>query len=330
MKSRFISIVLVLLAVATAIPASAQNVISKKQWKSTTRICYHTENGSVLPIHKYSIDICINKDSIVGTIYRAGIFAGSIVETNTEEAFNDLKARLAALGLGCIPEDRVGEQPLGGGITSVSCYNDKSAIPYYNGYLASGVGTLTLKHAGLDGAFFLLPVNEMRLLSVFPEQLPSDPEPTPVLIVKVPKEKWAGTNHVCYYYADGSTPPDWHRNYEIEVSPDSIVLTITGYSEVFLHTVYPFTPEQFAELKTALEAQEFAVQKGDMPIMPVGGATESVAFYTDPNEEPFFAAYRTMSGVGTLRVGHGTAAEYFLRLLPEPLEVLIDSTRQQH
>ena len=128
-----------------------------------------------------------------------------------------------------------------------------------------------------------------------------------------------------YSYEDATIVPEYHRSYSISICEDSIQVVITSYSEVLLRKTYPFTPEQFKGLKECLAKQDFSIGKPNGP-EPMGGSSESVAFYKKGEDKSYFAGYVTKD-VGTLYIEKGSVGEAFHQALPVSLQTLIESTR---
>ncbi|MBR6925857.1 MAG: hypothetical protein IKH52_01400 [Bacteroidaceae bacterium] len=318
------------LLVGFALPAMAQKVVTKKQWKNTARIVYSLTNRSVIDPYKATYTIEANKDSIVMNIYLGNEYVGKVSQSSSPEMFNNLKDQLAYQGLGAIPESKVDIIPLGGDRESIACYAERAEEPFYDAFTTGGVGTMTLKTGDPQTAFeTLLPI--AAIIQGYQEYKREKEEQQqqlrPTLRQSVSDEQWEATTRAVYDFTDSSTPPQHHRSYSIDIREDSIRVSITCYGKELLRTAYPFSKEQFQQVKQQLAAQGISKgQPADEPL-PTGGKTHALALYSDGSEAPYFSA-SSYAGIGTLYIKKGRAADAFLQALPEDIKTIIDRTRQ--
>ena len=324
--------ILCCLLLGLALPAMAQKVITKKHWKNTARIVYSLTNRSVIDPYKATYTIEANKDSIVINIYLGNEYVGKVSQSSSPEMFNNLKDQLAYQGLGAIPESKVGIIPLGGDRESIACYAEGANEPFYDAYTTGGVGTLTLKTGELQTAFeTLLPISS--IVYEFQEQKRQEEEAqqqqqSAQARLRVSNEQWTATTRAVYNFTDSSTPPQHHRSYSIDIREDSIRVSVTCYGKELLRTAYPFSKEQFQQVKQQLAAQHISRGKPADEPLPTGGKTHALSFYCDRSDTPYFSA-SSYAGIGTLYIENGKAADAFLQALPEDIKTIIDRTRQQ-
>lgn len=311
------------LVLAATMPAMAQKPITKKQWKKTTCVVYTYHSGSAIDPNKRDYTVCVNKDSIIVRVSAPDGSGGSMVFESSAEQFNSLKAQLAAQGLGYISPDKVGAIPLGGGSESIECFAGDDA--YYEGYWSDRIGTLTLKKGYAFDAFdriLPMPINEI-IHAVAPPKPPVIRQPL-IRRITLSPEQWEEVDFVRYSFTDASLPPEYHRSYSIGIDKDSVVVKVWSYGSLLLHEAYPFTQEQFEEVKQQLIAQGFSSGKPSDEPMPTGGTEDAVGFFC--GEKCLFSA-SAYAGIGTLFIEKGGAASAFLKALPEPIETIIDRTR---
>lgn len=312
--------------------AFAQKVISKKQWKTTARIVYSCSNHSVIDNYKANYTITADKESNRIDVYLGSKYAGGLITESTPEAFNALKNRLAAQKLGSIPDEKVGILPTGGDVETVKCYAEGKDDPYYDAFTTGGVGTMSFTGAELAEAFELvMPVT--AILEDFKRKKHQEEEVQKAHLRKdarliISPSQWDAMTMAVYNFTDSSTPPEYHRSYSISICKDSITVEVASYGDLLLRKSYPFTQERFNAVKKELAAQ--VISKGEAKEEPLstGGTTDALSFYLNGAEKPFFSAY-SYDGVGTLYIEKGSAGNAFRKALPEDIEAIIESTREQ-
>lgn len=305
------------------LPISAQRTLSKKEWKNAASVTYRYECGS-LPreeIREYAINVFA--DHVTVEMWNAYNEYNVIGYEITPKQFKNFKNQLAAQGL-TFHAQAYGERVRGASTKHITVYKDAlRSTELAEGYISKNYGTLSIKKGTVSEAFMALLHEPIE--KILDENLP-DHSPAAVAAGRrhITAEEWAATNMVRYSYEDATTVPEYHRSYTISIYEDSIRVVITSYSEVLLRETYPFTPEQFAGLKEYLAEQDFSIGKPNGP-EPMGGSSESVAFYKKGEDKSYFAGYLTKD-VGTLYIGKGSVGEAFLQVLPISLSDLIEQT----
>ena len=306
------------------LPISAQRTLSKKEWKAAACVTYRYVCGS-LPreeIRDYSINVFADHVSI--EMWNAYDEYNVIGYEITPKQFKEFINRLAAQGL-TFHSQAYGERVRGASTKYITVYKDLSReTEIATGFISKNYGTLSIKKGDANEAFMALLHEPIE--KILDENLP-DHRPTAVADQRrhITAEEWEATNLVRYSYEDATIVPEYHRSYSISICEDSIQVVITSYSEVLLRKTYPFTPEQFKGLKECLAEQDFSIGKPNGP-EPMGGSSESVAFYKKGEDKSYFAGYVTKD-VGTLYIEKGSAGEAFHQALPVSLQTLIESTR---
>ncbi len=316
----------------TGAPACAQKTISKKQWKKTTRIVYSCTNGSVIDPYKESFTVTADKDSASICVYLGHEYAGTVSMELSPEIFGRLKKQLAEQKLGTISEDKIGILPMGGDIERISCYAESEEDAFYQTYITGGVGTMAIKGEPIYAFSELLPIDiiiqEFKQQKHKEEQKRQDLQ-RPEMRLAISASQWEATTMAVYKFTDSSTPPDVHRSYTICACKDSITIDVYSYGDHLLHKFYPFSQEQFCEMKHKLAAQGITKGKAKDGILPTGGKTHALSFYTDSDADPIFSA-SSYAGIGTLYIEKGTAGETFIKALPENLDAILERTRTIH
>ena len=301
-----------------SIPASAQKLITGKQWKKTTRVFYSYDCGPLPEQHKIDYSISVDKDSIIVNIYtQKG--TKRVAYASTSEKFNSVKSQLAAMGLGEMEINPDEPRPRGGDEEGVTCYAGDQA--FFGASMAKGYGTLYVKQGSPRAAFTsVLPVPISQIIKECTEEKETSPQQ-----IYVSEEDMANASCVRYSFSDSSTPPRHHRSYTISIEQDSIVVEVWSYGNQLLHTVYPFTERQFMKVKRHLYQQGISKDLTETNRRPSGGKNHTLSFYRDG--KCFFSASRYSSS-GVLHIKKGTAIEAFNAALPEPIETIVRRTRQ--
>ncbi|MBR1838107.1 MAG: hypothetical protein IJ786_00940 [Bacteroidaceae bacterium] len=307
-----------------ALSCSAQQKISKKDWKATQVAIYKYTNNTLPKEHIKNYAIEVYPDHVTVVMWNGFNDVNTESYVITEERFQAFIKQLKALELQAYDAPR-GEMVKGAPTESLTLYKDKGATTsYFDAYTMKGYGTLHVSKGYVGDVFraFLPAPIDYMLNSRLPIRRP-EPQPKKQTISA---GVWEATYYARYRYTDSSTLPQYHRSYSISACADSLVLVISSYSDELLRKVYPFSEEQFRTLITHLSQQDIAKIENNDP-EPVGGSTETLSFWKDDEERSYFTASST-SGVGTLIVGHGTASEAFIEALPESLTDLLNSTRE--
>lgn len=325
---RRILLILTALLLVAPKPLSAQKPLSQRKWKAITCVVYSQRAGSAIDPNKRDYSVRVDADSIVVSAWGPDGSRGRRSFASTPSLFNSLKTHLAEQGLSSVSPEEAGIIALGGSTHSIACFKGKQRKPCFDAYTTGGTGTLVLKNGRVFDAFervLPLPVQQI-VYEIAPPK--GDKRVALIKYRSISPELWRATNLVCYSFTDASTAPEYHRSYDISVSKDSIVVNVTCYGDLLLRTAYPCTQEKFEAVKAHLAAQDISKGRANADNLPDGGTTDALLFFKDGDDKPYFSA-ASYAGTGTLRVGKGRAADAFLEALPEPLEKIIDRTRDQ-
>lgn len=313
--------ILAAMTAALTLPMRAQQTISGKDWKATQCVAYTYTCDASLPREEKQ-NYCINvlSDHVELLMWNDYKEHKELFFGFSPKEFENFKKQLARMKPKALPEAE-GTQVRGAAKETLECSKEQSSTsPYFKAYTSKGAGTLSLQSGNLSEPFLALlpePVDALLVQNL--------PKHTPRL--RVTDEQWTATDLVRYSFTDSSTPPQYHRSYDISICKDSIVVNVTSYGDLLLTQTYPFTAEKFDALKKQLASQGFSKgEKTDGP-MPTGGTEHSVAFYS--RGKCFFSAY-SYAGIGTLYIEKGNAASAFIKALPEDINAIVNSTRKDN
>ena len=140
----------------------------------------------------------------------------------------------------------------------------------------------------------------------------------------------SNTTQVEYRYGDSSLPPDYHRSYTIVITAEKMNISIDSYGKVLLTKEYPNNAANFQTLLGSL-AQKGIKKHQDKKESEActGGTSETLRLYK--NGAAYFDGYvyHCDGENGTLSMPYGTA-ELIKSQIPENLDLLIESTMQNH
>lgn len=163
----------------------------------------------------------------------------------------------------------------------------------------------------------------MPLLSLF--DCSSDAQNGPIS-----DKDWSRADRVVYSFRDSSLPPDYHRSYELVVTPTIASIFVHSYGKELLKESYKVTPEQFQKVITALRGMDIRSRKANRNAIPCSGGTTN-SFAMSAGDELLFSGFvdncedqlSTMSCKGNLLAAFAIA-------FPQPVESLVDKTRPDH
>jgi hypothetical protein len=83
---------------------------------------------------------------------------------------------------------------------------------------------------------------------------------------------------ILYRFNDSSLPDEYHRSYNVVVTPDSVLLEIDSYGNILLSKSWAFNKQKFDEVKQRFNNLKKSgnIDEGDIAD---GGTSESITFY---------------------------------------------------
>ncbi|MBP3228479.1 MAG: hypothetical protein J6M53_06860 [Bacteroidaceae bacterium] len=316
--------ILLSLIFAFGCQTDAQKALTKKDLKDTQLVTYSYECGS-LPtemVRNYAIEVTAGMLRVV--MWNASGETQFVEIGYPAKQWEKFKKQLASQGFSALSEPQGAPAP-GAGTETVACSKYTFGSPYFKAFASKDYGTLRVKSGNPADAFFaLLPQPIEALLDTYlplPKPQAAQPQGT------ISDAEWAATTAVRYDFTDSSTAPSFHRSFSITIDKDSIVVDVTCYGDLLSHNAYPFTAQGFNSVKAHLASQ--GIRKGTKrnEPEPTGGKTYALSFYRDGEATSYFSAY-TYAGNGTLYIERGTPAEAFVKVLPEPIDTIVNRTRK--
>lgn len=84
---------------------------------------------------------------------------------------------------------------------------------------------------------------------------------------------------VVYEYGDSSVPPQYHRSYVIEATPDSVHVVVDSYGDVLADSTYALSGTRFEALLVELERAGLRRVPETEPDGCTGGTTEAITLF---------------------------------------------------
>ena len=140
---------------------------------------------------------------------------------------------------------------------------------------------------------------------------------------------WTQTDKIEYYFADSSTPPDYHRSYSLTVTKTEARIVVDSYGTTLLDKTYKLKKGQWAKAVEALKKLDIQSKKKGKAAPCSGGTTES--FYLYAGSESLFRGYldNCADELSTMVVGSEIIPRVLGFLFPKPVEELVNETRVQ-
>ena len=89
------------------------------------------------------------------------------------------------------------------------------------------------------------------------------------------------TTKIVYNFHDSSVPPEYHRSYEIIMTPTSVGITVDSYGDILNQKEYTISSEEFSSFISFVNASDITACKPAETEPCSGGTSESLAIFTD-------------------------------------------------
>lgn len=89
----------------------------------------------------------------------------------------------------------------------------------------------------------------------------------------------AGNDTLIYGFRDATTPPQYHRSYDIIVTAQQVKFSIMVYGDVLVKDSLPLTKQAFETFASSINALQISNSTADNPDNCVGGSSQYISFY---------------------------------------------------
>lgn len=106
------------------------------------------------------------------------------------------------------------------------------------------------------------------------------------------------TSRIHFVFIDASVPPEFHRSYQADITPQEIRVQVTCYGDILSTKSFSFTTQKYIQLLKFIEKLELQIgSKKDANGM-VGGTTIALELYQEENI--YAKGYNYACSYGTL------------------------------
>ena len=128
---------------------------------------------------------------------------------------------------------------------------------------------------------------------------------------------------ITYRFGDASVAPQFHRSYEIMVTPDRVEVVVDSYGDILTTRAYDTTSEQFKDIVLSLRRN--LIQRAELEENDgcTGGTSETIS-YSDGGQELFSGTVYHCGGKDSGNLGGDVKsfADDIKRLVPDLEELL--------
>ncbi|MEO9533910.1 MAG: hypothetical protein ABJG68_02860 [Crocinitomicaceae bacterium] len=89
------------------------------------------------------------------------------------------------------------------------------------------------------------------------------------------------TTKIVYNFHDSSVPPEYHRSYEITMTPTAVGIVVDSYGDILHEKEYPISSEEFSSFIGFVNASDITACKPAEPEPCSGGTSEGLEIFTD-------------------------------------------------
>ncbi|MBN2015582.1 hypothetical protein JW766_02005 [Candidatus Dojkabacteria bacterium] len=127
-----------------------------------------------------------------------------------------------------------------------------------------------------------------------------------------------------YRFTDASVPPEYHRSYTIEVTPDSISIKVDSYGDILVEEEYDINEKEFQEIVDSLAKNKIDKKKLSSDNDGCTGGTSESISYIKEDGGTFEASVYHCAGIdaGDLSGNTGSFSNALKKLIPDFEELI--------